>query len=164
MPCYNTYRTTAYAAIWRSVASSSHQWSTEAIHCHGMVSWRETRSMPLSKCYYLQMFFSTFMGSVQFYSNFIPKLSTLTEALICLMKKDILWRWCWGTSCFPVLKDLRCMDTMLAHFHPAIQIGISCDAFNVGFGGVLFHCYTDGTKCPIASVSRMLTDTQCCYN
>ncbi len=45
------------------------------------------------------------------------------------------------------------------HFDPAKQIGISCDASNVGIGAVLFHRYDDGSERPIANVSKTLTET-----
>ena len=71
---------------------------------------------------------------------------------------------CQRTSCVPELKDLLCTVTVLAHFDPAKQIGISCDASNVGIGAVLFHRYDDGSERPIANVSKTLTDTQRRYS
>ena len=66
---------------------------------------------------------------------------------------------------FQKLKDLLCTDTVLAHFDPTLQIGISCDTTaNVGIGEVLFHRYDDGSERPIANVSKTITDTQCRYS
>ena len=65
---------------------------------------------------------------------------------------------------FQELKELLRTDTVLAHFDPVKQIGISCDTTNVGIGAVLFHHYNDGSERPNANVSKTLTDTQLCYN
>ena len=56
------------------------------------------------------------------------------------------------------------MNNVLAHFDPQEDIGISCDASEVGLGAVLFHRYKDGTERPIANVSKTLTDTQRRYS
>ena len=53
------------------------------------------------------------------------------------------------------LQDLLCMDTVLVHFDPALQIVISCDAFDVEIGAVQFHLYNDGSECPITNVSKL---------
>ena len=106
----------------------------------------------------------SFLGSVQFYSKFIPNLSSHTEPLTRLTRKDTLWRW--GAKEQTEFQELKllCTDTVLAHFDPAKQIGISCDASNVGIGAVLFHRYDDGSECPIANVLKTLTDTQRHYS
>ena len=59
---------------------------------------------------------------------------------------------------------MLCTDLVLAHFDPAQQISISCDASDVGIGVLLFHCYEDGTERPVASVSKTLADTQRHYS
>ena len=92
-------------------------------------------------------------GSVQFYSKFIQNLSIVTEPLTRLTTNDK--QWSWGAkeeATFQELKDLLCTDTVLAHFDPAQQISISCDASNVGIGAVLFHCDDDGSERPIANL------------
>ena len=80
----------------------------------------------------------SFLGSVQFYSKFLPNLASVTEPLHRLTKKEVPWTW--GTEqieVFKKLKDLLCVDTVLAHFDPSLPIGISCDASEVGVGAVL---------------------------
>ena len=81
------------------------------------------------------------------------------------LNKGVLWRW--GKSeqqAFERLKNILCTDTILAHFDPQEQIGISCDASDVGIGAVLFHRYSDGTERPIANASKTLSDTQRRYS
>lgn len=107
----------------------------------------------------------SFLGSVQFYSKFIPNLSTLMEPLTRLTRKNTAWRWtAEAQAAFQQLKDVLCTETVLAHFDPSTKIGIACDASEVGIGAVLFHRYADGTERPIANASKTLTDTQRCYS
>ena len=73
----------------------------------------------------------------------------------------------WGAkeqTVFQELKYLLCADTALAHFDPAKQIGISCDASNFGIGAVLFQPYDDGIELPMANVPKTLTGTQRLYS
>eukprot|EP00731_Ephydatia_muelleri_P003019 Em0001g3019a len=103
----------------------------------------------------------SFLGSVQFYSKFLPNLASVTEPLHRLTKKEVSWTW--GTEqvkVFKKLKDLLCADTVLAHFDPSLPIGISCDASEVGVGAVLFHWYSDGGERPIANASKTLSQIQ----
>ena len=54
----------------------------------------------------------SFLGSVQFYSKFLPNLASVTEPLHRLSKKGVPWTW--GTEqvvVFKTLKDLLCTDT-----------------------------------------------------
>jgi transposase InsO family protein len=107
----------------------------------------------------------SFLGSVQFYSKFLPNLSTLTEPLIRLTRKDTPWTW--GKEqhdAFRQLKDLLSSDTVLAHYDPSLQIGISTDASEVGIGAVLFHRYRDGSERPIAYASKTLSPAQRRYS
>ncbi|GFR83010.1 transposon Tf2-9 polyprotein [Elysia marginata] len=107
----------------------------------------------------------SFMGQVHFYSKFLPSLSTTLEPLYHLTKKDVPWRW--GKpeqEAFQHVKNLLSADTVLAHFNPALEVGISCDASDVGIGCVLFHRYSDGSERPFANASKTLTQTQRKYS
>ena len=107
----------------------------------------------------------SFLGSVQFYSKFLPSLSTLLEPLYRLTRKGITWSW--GEieqAVFDTVKKILCNETVLAHFNPSLPIGIACDASNVGLGVVLFHRYADGSDRPIANASKTLTEAQRNYS
>ena len=107
----------------------------------------------------------SFMGSINFYNKFLPDLATVTEPLNRLKRKGVPW--VWGAEqqeAFDKLKAMLSEDTVLAHFDPKLEIGISCDASNVGIGAVLFHRYQDGSERPIANISKTLTDTQRRYS
>ena len=107
----------------------------------------------------------SFLGSVQFYGKFIPNLSTMAEPLYRLTKKSTPWKW--GDeeqSAFEELKKVLSSDQILVHFDPEKQLGLSCDASNVGIGAVLFHRYPDGSERPIANVSKTLTSAERNYS
>ena len=107
----------------------------------------------------------SFLGSIQFYGNFIPNLSTLSEPLNRLLRKETPWTWsAQQQKAFQTLKDELGKDHVLVHFDPALQLGISCDASNVGIGVVLFHRYPDGSERPISNVSTTLTPSQRRYS
>ena len=107
----------------------------------------------------------SFIGSVQFYGKFIKDLATILEPLTLLTRKDVHWHW--GKeqqTAFQHLKDVLCSDTVLAHFDPSLEVGLSCDASSVGVGAVLFHRYPDGEERPIAYASKKMTATQQRYS
>ena len=107
----------------------------------------------------------SFLGAVQFYGKFLPDLSTISEPLHRLTRKNVAWSWNDAEqSAFQQLKNLLSAETVLVHFDPSLQIGISCDASNVGIGAVLFHRYPDGSERPIANASKTLTETQRRYS
>ena len=99
----------------------------------------------------------SFLGSVQFYSKFLPNLSTHLEPLYRLTKKNS--QWIWGTeeqAAFDTVKSLLCDHAVLAQFDPFLPIGMACNASNVGIGAVLFHRYEDGSEHLIANASKRL--------
>ena len=107
----------------------------------------------------------SFLGSVQFYSKFIPNLSTIAEPLYFLTKKTSTWKW--GEeqqSAFDQLKTVLSSDQILVHFDPNKPLGLACDASNVGIGAVLFHRFPDGSERPIANVSKTLTSAERNYS
>ena len=107
----------------------------------------------------------SFLGSIQFYGKFLPNLATVTEPLYHLTRKNVPWKWgAKEEGSFQQLKTLLCTDTVLAHFDPAVPIGISCDASAAGIGAVLFHRYSDGSERPIANASKTLTNAQRKYS
>jgi len=90
----------------------------------------------------------------------LPELSTVSEPLHRLTKRDTPWRWSTnGQSAFQKLKELLSADSILLHFDPSRVIGISCDASHLGIGAILFHRYPDGSERPITNASKTLTDT-----
>ena len=107
----------------------------------------------------------SFLGSIQFYGKFLSNLSTITEPLYKLTRKEA--EWSWGEEqefAFTTLKEMLSNDIVLAHFDPLLPVGIFCDASSVGIGTMLFHRFQDGSKRPIANVSKILTESQRKYS
>ena len=107
----------------------------------------------------------SFLGSVQFYGKFIPNLATISEPLYRLTKKASTWKW--GNEeqeTFEKLKKVLASDQVLVHFDPEKELGLACDASNVGIGAVLFHRYPDGSERSIANVSKTLTTAERNYS
>ena len=72
---------------------------------------------------------------MQFYGKFLPDLSTVTEQLYQLTRRNIPWRWgAEEEAAFEQLKTMLCQDTALVHFDPKQEICISFDASSVGIG------------------------------
>ena len=87
----------------------------------------------------------------------LQQVHTLTELLNHLTRKDTPWRWgAEAQAAFQQLKDILCKDMVLAHFNPALQISISCDASDIGIGVVPFYRYPAGSEHPIAKASETL--------
>jgi transposase InsO family protein len=107
----------------------------------------------------------SFLGSVQFYGKFIKNMASLTEPLTRLTRKGESWRWdAEQKAAFRQLKEALSDDSVLMQFDPTKDVGISCDASEVGIGAVLFHRMDDGSERPIANRSKTLTKTQRGYS
>ena len=107
----------------------------------------------------------SFLGSVQFYSKFIPNLASRAEPLYRLTKKTSNWHWgAEEQACFQDLKNVLTSEQVLVHFDPDKPIGLACDASSVGIGAVLFHRLPDGSERPIANVSKTLSESQKNYS
>ena len=107
----------------------------------------------------------SFLGSVQFYSKFLPNLATVTEPLYKLTRNNTKWSWNEEQEiAFTSLKQMLSTETVLAHFDPSLPIGVSCDASSVGIGAVLFHRFPNGSKRPITNVSKTLSATKRKYS
>ena len=103
----------------------------------------------------------SFLGQVQFYGKFLPNLPTTLESLYHLTKRDTQWQWdAPDETAFQTCKDRLREDTVPAHFNFALDVGISCDASDVGIGCVLFRRYSDDSERRIANASKTLTQTQ----
>ena len=106
----------------------------------------------------------SFLGSVQFYSKFLPNLATVTEPLYKLTRNNTKWSWNKKQEvAFTTLKQMLSTETVLAHFDPSLPIGVSCDASSVGIGAV-FHRFPDESERPITNVSKTLSETQQKYS
>ncbi len=98
----------------------------------------------------------TFLGLLNFYGKFLPRLSTVLAPLHELLKKECSWMWGPKQSkAFNEAKDLLQSNNLLVHYDPDKQLILTCDASPVGVGAVLSHRVGRDDK-PIAFASRTL--------
>ena len=101
-----------------------------------------------------------FMGLVNYYGVFIPKLATVAP-LHGLMKK--YRRWSWGDEeekAWQKIKKLLSSAEVLCHYNPGLPIRLACDASPFGVAAVLSHVMPNGAERTIAYVSKSLSDAE----
>ena len=99
----------------------------------------------------------SFLGLLNYYGKFIPKLSTLLAPLHRLLQKKSTWTW--GPEqqgAFDRVKGILTSDSVLAHYDPSKPLILACDASPYGVGAVLSHELDDGSERPVAYASRSL--------
>ena len=90
----------------------------------------------------------SFLGSVQFYSKFLPPgFSTTAAPLYRLLRDKVAWKWTeLEKSAFEELKHLLSSDSVMVHFDSSLPLGIACDASSIGIGATLFHRHPNGDE------------------
>ena len=80
----------------------------------------------------------SFLGLVEFYGRFIPRLSTMKEPLTKLTRNGQPFVWqAEQKKAFNLLKSSMCMDAMLRIFDSKQEVVLRCDTSPVGIGAVL---------------------------
>ena len=103
----------------------------------------------------------SFLGAIQYLSKYINNLSTQTDSLRQLLKKDTEWIWTEEhTKAFENLKQKITEIPCLAHYNSDYPNVITTDASTKGLGATLWQEQTDGKLKPIGSASRFVTDTE----
>ncbi|KAI4895675.1 hypothetical protein NFI96_020671 [Prochilodus magdalenae] len=106
-----------------------------------------------------------YLGLLNYYHRFLPKLSTLLAPLHLLLRKENKWKW--GTEqqkAFDDSKVLMQSCSVLVHYDPNKDLILACDASPYGVGAVLSHRMRDGSEKPIGFVSRTLTAAEKNYS
>jgi hypothetical protein len=99
------------------------------------------------------------MGMLNYLSQFIPNMSTISAPLRQLLKKDALWSWNKEhANALNMLKALIISEPVLKFFNPQCHTVIQCDASSKGLGACLLQ-----DEHPIAFASRSLTTSECNY-
>ena len=107
----------------------------------------------------------SFLGLLNYYSKFMPTLSSKLAPLYSLLHKQT--RWSWGNqqeAAFIQAKNALQADSLLVHFDPSKQMIVECDASQYGLGAVLSHKMDDGQERPIAFTSRTLNPAEKKYS
>ena len=107
----------------------------------------------------------SFLGIINYYSRFLPNLSTRLAPLYKLLHKDEKFHWNEEQDeAFKAAKQALQSDSLLVHFDSMKPLILACDASQYGLGAVLSHSFEDGTEHPIAYVSRTLTSAEKNYS
>ena len=107
----------------------------------------------------------SFLGIVNYYSKFLPNLSSKLSPLYNLLRKQSRWSWtAQHESAFQQAKNALQQDSLLVHFDPSKPIVLACDASQYGLGAVLSHTMDDGQERPIAYMSRTLNSAEKRYS
>ena len=99
-----------------------------------------------------------FLGIINYYSKFLPHLSSKLAPLYMLLRKDVKWQW--GSEqqeAFSNAKSLLQSDAVLTHYDSERKLILDCDASPYGVGAVLSHELDDGSERPVGYASRTLT-------
>ena len=82
----------------------------------------------------------SFLGLINFYSEFLPRFSTVAKPLRRLTEDDV--DFVWSSECqqsFELCKKLLSSNELLIHYNPDLPIVVITDASPVGVGAVLAH-------------------------
>ena len=100
----------------------------------------------------------SFLGSVNYYSRFIPHLQAMCAPLHDLVKVETKWAWkATHDRLFTKLKHLLTSKDTLIHYSLELPVIVTTDASDLGVGAVLSHKFPDGTEKPVAYASRRLS-------
>ena len=78
----------------------------------------------------------SFLGILNYYGKFLPKLSTQLAPLYSLLKKNS--RWFWGAEQKSAFKSMLTL-CMLTHYDPSKPLILACNTSPYGVGAVLSH-------------------------
>ncbi|CAF1443856.1 unnamed protein product [Rotaria sp. Silwood1] len=107
----------------------------------------------------------SFLGMVNHYAKFIPKLTERLFPLYELLKRNKPWNWTFQCeNTFKSIKEILISPLALVHYDPALPLVMAADASNVGVGAVIFHRYPNGSERVIAHASKTLTLTEKKYS
>ena len=95
------------------------------------------------------------LGFLNYVAKFIPDLSSITQPIRELLKKECPFSWNHEQEiAFQLIKKRMTSALVLAFYDVKKPVTVSCDVSNFGLGAVLQE------KKPIAYASRALTDTE----
>ena len=98
-----------------------------------------------------------FLGSVQFFADFIPWLGEIAYPLYDLTKKDNKNKWNVDhQSIQRIIQHYLILSPQLKYFDPALVTGIKTDASDFAIGGWLYQIALDGSTNIVAYWSRKL--------
>ena len=107
----------------------------------------------------------SFLGLINYYSKFLPNLSTKLRPLYNLLLKNKRWTWTeQHDTAFKLAKEALQAVSVLAHYDSTKPLLLACDASEYGVGAVLLHILDTGEEKPIAYASRTLNSAERHYS
>ncbi|GBP64254.1 Transposon Tf2-11 polyprotein [Eumeta japonica] len=107
----------------------------------------------------------SFLGLVNYYRSFVPRMSTILGPLHDLLKMGAKWMWSEAhQSAFETVKRALESELALAHYDPRLSTVLTVDASPTGLGAVLAQQQEDGSERVIAFASRALTPSERVYS
>lgn len=106
-----------------------------------------------------------FTDMINYYSRFIPNVSTILHPLNLLLRKDT--KFYWSRECersFQSAKKAFTSKKVLAYFDTKLPLILATDASPIGVGAVLSHRLPDGSEKVILYASQALSQTQAKYS
>ena len=103
----------------------------------------------------------SFLGLLNYYSKFLPNLSSVVHPLNSLLQKSKQWKW--SKACAQVFqhaKEALSSASVLAHYDPTLPLTLAGDASAYGIGAVISHVLPDGSEKPIAFASHSLSSSE----
>ena len=106
-----------------------------------------------------------FLGMLNYYSCYIPNVTSMLAPLHKLIDKDTPWEWSdtheesWNKT-----KSALHSLMLLVHYSVERDVVIACDASPYGLGCVISHILEDGTERPISYASRTLSPAEKNYS
>ncbi|XP_058170027.1 uncharacterized protein K02A2.6-like [Anopheles ziemanni] len=107
----------------------------------------------------------SFLGAVNYYGKFVPKMRDLRYPLDVLLKNESQFEW--TRECedaFRKFKEILASDLLLTHYDPNAEIVVSADASSVGLGATISHRFADGSMKVVQHASRALTKAEAGYS
>ena len=100
----------------------------------------------------------SYLGLLNYYSRFLPNISTTLQPLYMLLQKSQPWIWNKPQQeAFESSKEKLLASDCLTHYDLQKPIRLKCDASPEGIGACLTHGMPDGSEQPIAFTSRTLS-------
>ncbi len=112
----------------------------------------------------MHMLVCSFLGTVQHYSQYITKLTDMTEPLNAVLHDSKPFAW--SDECqvaFEELKTVIALHLQLSLYDPRCPTHINVDASDVSLGATLTQ-EQGGKEVTICCVSHMLSATECHYS
>ena len=103
----------------------------------------------------------SFLGLVNYYGKFLPKLSSTLAPLYRLLEKQA--KWIWGADqdmAFQAAKKQLTSLCLLVHYDPQKELFLSCDASPYGIGAVFSYQMEDRSEKPVTFASRSLSPAE----